>query len=151
MAGLRLNQDKCIFGIKKGKLLGCLVSSRGIEENPKKIAAIVNMKPLASKKQVQKLTGRLVALNRFISRSAEKGLPFFITLRSSGHFEWGHEQQQAFDEPKTYLIKLTTLSKPSPTVRAVLAKEKEHENKMKQFLVYSYQRPYEEQSSTILN
>jgi hypothetical protein len=164
MAGLRLNQDKCIFGIKKGKLLGCLVSTRGIEENPEKIAAIVNMKPLASKKQVQKLTGRLVALNRFISRSAEKGLPFFITLRSSGHFEWGHEQQQAFDEPKTYLIKLTTLSKPSPsttlllylaasptTVRAVLAKEKEHENKMKQFLVYSYQRPYEEQSSTILN
>ena len=50
--GLRLNLDKCIFGIKKGKLLGCLVSARGIEANPKKIAAIVNMKPPASKKQV---------------------------------------------------------------------------------------------------
>ena len=52
-AGLRLNPDKCIFCIKKGKLLGGLVSARGIEANPKKIAAIVNMNPPASKKQVQ--------------------------------------------------------------------------------------------------
>ena len=58
----------------------------GIEVNPEKIAAIVNMNPPASKKQVQKLTGRLAALNRFISRSAEKGIPFFRTLRSSDHF-----------------------------------------------------------------
>ena len=78
--GLKLNLDKCIFGIKKGKLLGCLVSARGIEANPQKIAAIVNMKPPASQKQVQMLTGRLAALNRFISRSAEWGLPFFRTL-----------------------------------------------------------------------
>ena len=47
-----MNPNKCIFGIKKGKLLGCLVSARGIEANPEKIAAIVNMKQLASKKQV---------------------------------------------------------------------------------------------------
>ena len=103
-----MNPDKCIFGIKKGKLLGCLVSARGIEANPEKITAIVNMKPPASKKQVQKLTGRLIALNRFILRSAKKGLPFFRTLRSSDHFEWGPEQQQAFDEQKIYLTKLTT-------------------------------------------
>ena len=45
-----MNPDKCIFGIKKGKLYGCLVSARGIEANPRKIAAIVNMKPPASKK-----------------------------------------------------------------------------------------------------
>jgi len=61
-AGLRLNLDKCIFGIKKGKLLGCLVSAKGIEANPEKIAAILNMKPPASKKQIQKLMGRLAAL-----------------------------------------------------------------------------------------
>ena len=82
-----MNPDKCIFGIKKGKPIGCLVSTRGIEANPKKIAVIVNMKPPTSRKQVQKLTGRLAALNRFISRSAEKGIPFFRTLRSSYHFE----------------------------------------------------------------
>ena len=51
-SGLKLNPDKCIFDIKKGKLLGCLVSARGIEANPEKIAAIVNMKPPASRKQV---------------------------------------------------------------------------------------------------
>jgi hypothetical protein len=91
-SGLKLNLDKCIFGIKKGKLLGYLVSARGIKANPEKIAAIVNMKPPTSRKQVQKLTGRLAGLNRFISRSAKKGLPFFRTLRSSDHFEWRPEQ-----------------------------------------------------------
>ena len=75
-----MNPDKCIFGIKKGKLLGCLVSARGIEANPEKIAAIVNMKPPTTRKQVQKLTDRLAALNRFIARSAKMGLTFFITL-----------------------------------------------------------------------
>ena len=48
-SGLKLNLDKCIFSIKKGKLLGCLMSARGIEANPKKIATIVNMKPPTSK------------------------------------------------------------------------------------------------------
>jgi hypothetical protein len=49
-SGLKLNPDKCIFGIKKGKILGCLVFARGIEANPEKIAAIVNMKPPANLK-----------------------------------------------------------------------------------------------------
>ena len=90
-AGLRLNLDKCIFGIKKGKLLGCLVSAKGIEANPEKIAAILNMKPPASKKQVQKLMGRLAALNRFISRSVKKGLPFFQNSSRLRPFRTGHE------------------------------------------------------------
>jgi hypothetical protein len=95
------------------------------------------------------LTDRLAALNRFISRSAERGLPFFRTLRNSDNFEWDPEHHQAFDDLKAYLTKLTTLSKSSPsatlllyiaasptTVSAVLVEEKEHKNKMKQFLVY---------------
>jgi hypothetical protein len=109
-SGLKVNPDKCIFGIKKGKLLGCLVSARGIEANPDKIAAIVNMHPPTNKKQVQKLTGRIAALSRFIARSAERGLPFFRTLRNAEHFNWGVEQQQAFDDLKAYLTKLTFLS-----------------------------------------
>ena len=79
-SGLKINPEKCIFGIKKGKLLGCLVSARGIEANPKKIAAMMNKKPPATKKQVHKLMGRIAALNRFITRSAKKGLPFFSIL-----------------------------------------------------------------------
>ena len=68
-------------------MLDCLVSARGIEANPEKIAAIINMKPPTSRKLVQKLTRWLAALNRFISISAKKGLPFFRTLQSSDHFE----------------------------------------------------------------
>jgi len=70
-AGLKLHLEKCIFGVSKGKLLGCLVSARGIEANPEKIDAILNMQPPTSRKLAQRFTGRLVALNRFISRSVE--------------------------------------------------------------------------------
>jgi hypothetical protein len=70
-SGLRLNPDTCIFGICKGKLLGCLVSARRIEANPNKISAIINMQPPTNRKQVQKLIGRLAALNMFIARSAQ--------------------------------------------------------------------------------
>ena len=48
--GLKLNPEKCIFGISKGKLLGCLVSTRQIEANPEKIDAILNMEPPTSRK-----------------------------------------------------------------------------------------------------
>ena len=78
-----------------------------------------------------------------------KGLPFFRVLRTSNLFEWGTEQQQAFDDLMNYLMKLTTLTKPlpgaalllylaaSPTaVSVVLVEEKENENKMKQFPIY---------------
>ena len=81
-SGLKLNLGKCIW---------CLVSARGIEANPEKIVAIMNMRPPATRKQVQKLMGRLAAVNRFIARSAEKGLPFFRILRNTEHFEWGPE------------------------------------------------------------
>ena len=87
--GLKLNPDKCIFDIKKGKLLGCLVSARGIEANPKKIVVIVNMKPPTSREQVQMLTSKLAALNKFISRSAKRWLPFFRTHLKLRSFRMG--------------------------------------------------------------
>jgi hypothetical protein len=71
-AGLKLNLEKCVFGVKKGKFIGCLVSTKGIEANPSNIEAILWMEPLSTKKGAQRLTGRLASLNRFISRSAEK-------------------------------------------------------------------------------
>jgi hypothetical protein len=82
----KLNPDKCVFGVSTGKLLGFLVSHRGIEANLEKIKAIEAMRPLAHIKDVQKLTGSLVALSRFISRLAKRALPFFKLLRKSGHF-----------------------------------------------------------------
>ncbi|KAL0457807.1 UNVERIFIED_CONTAM: hypothetical protein Slati_0407900 [Sesamum latifolium] len=63
--------------------------------------------------EVQRLTGRIVALSRFISKSAKKGLPFFKILRKGNNFEWTEECQRAFEELKAYLVKLPLLVKPS--------------------------------------
>jgi hypothetical protein len=101
------------FGVKKGKFLGCLVSTKGIEANPNKIEAILRMEPPNAKKGAQRLAGRLASLNRFISRSAERNLPFFEILKSAEVFQWGPAQQKAFEELKQYLIDLTTLTPPS--------------------------------------
>jgi hypothetical protein len=113
-AGLKLNPEKCVFGVKKGKFLGCLVSTKGIEANPSKIEAILRMEPPSAKKGAQRLAGRLSSLNIFISRSAERNLPFFEILKSAEIFQWGPAQQKAFEELKKYLIDLTTLTPPSP-------------------------------------
>jgi hypothetical protein len=73
---LKLNPTKCSFGVPAGELLGFLVSARGIEANPEKIQAIVTMRRPTQLKEIQQLTGRVVALSRFIARLGEKELPF---------------------------------------------------------------------------
>jgi hypothetical protein len=60
-----------VFRVSRGKVLGCLVSVKGIEANPDKIKAIVCTKPLKSRKEVQKLTSKIAALNRFMAKIAE--------------------------------------------------------------------------------
>jgi hypothetical protein len=149
-ANLRLNPEKCIFGIHKGKVLGCLVSTKGIEANPNKIKALIEMQDSVSVKDVQKLTGRVAALNRFIPRAAERSLPFFQVLRSSKNFQWSETQKQAFRELKYYLSNMTKLCPPEPrsplllyvsasnsVVSVVLVQEKEEEEgKFKQIPVY---------------
>ena len=84
---LKLNLEKCVFGVRRGKLLGCMITERGIEANPEKIKAIRWMKPPTTKKGVRNLTGRLASLKRFISRSAEKCLPFFKALKGAGKMQ----------------------------------------------------------------
>ena len=68
---IRLNPEKCVFEVPKGKLLGYIVSERGIEANPEKITAVSNMGPIRNVKGVQRLTGCLAALSQFISRLGE--------------------------------------------------------------------------------
>ena len=80
---MKLNPAKCVFGVALGKFLGFMVSQRGIEANPKKVQAIINMTLLKTVKEVQKLTGRIAALNRFVSRETDKCLPFFKTLKQA--------------------------------------------------------------------
>jgi len=74
---LRLNASKCSFGVGLGKFLGYMVTHRGIEVNPDQVKAINNLQPHRNPKEVQKLIGMIAALNRFISRSANKCRPFF--------------------------------------------------------------------------
>ncbi|GKV17254.1 hypothetical protein SLEP1_g27785 [Rubroshorea leprosula] len=109
---MRLNPAKCVFGVESGKFLGFMVSRRGIEVNPEKIKAIEEMKPPKLIKDVQRLAGRIGALHRFVSKSAEKCLPFFKILRFVAHkdetgklkkFEWTSECQTAFNDLKSYL------------------------------------------------
>jgi hypothetical protein len=77
----KLNPNKCIFGVPSGKLLGFIISHRDIEANPEKISAITNMKAPTRIKDVQKLTGCMAALNRFILKLGKRGLPFFKLLK----------------------------------------------------------------------
>ena len=64
---LHLNASKCSFGVVSRKFLGYMVTYWGIEVNPEKIKAINSLQPPRNPKEVQKLTGMTVALNRFIS------------------------------------------------------------------------------------
>ena len=80
---MRLNPNKCAFGVSSGKFLGFMVSYRGIEANSDKIQAILNMKPPQNVKEVQSLIGRVVALNRFVSKAIDKCLPFFKVLKKA--------------------------------------------------------------------
>jgi hypothetical protein len=110
----KLNPDKCVFGVTIGKLLGFLVSYRGIEAHPEKIKTIKAMRPPARIKDVQKLTGCLAALSRFISRLAERTLSFFKLLRKSERFVWTEEVEEAFQELKRYLTSPPIMEAPEP-------------------------------------
>lgn len=80
--GMRLNLAKCAFGVSSGKFLGFIIHSRGIDANPKKVQAIINMQPPRSVKETQRLIGRLAILAQFLSRSGDKCLHFFGSWRT---------------------------------------------------------------------
>ena len=105
---MKLNPSKCVFGVASGKFLGFMVSQRGIEANPKKVQTIINMVLPRTVKEVQKLIGRIAALNRFVSRATDKCLPFFKTLKWA--FAGTDECEAAFQELKRYLSNPPLLS-----------------------------------------
>jgi ribonuclease HI len=82
----KLNPEKYVFGVLARKLLGFIVSHRGIEANPEKIEAIMRMEPPRLQKKVQRLTGCMAVLSRFISRLGEKGIPFYKLLKRVDKF-----------------------------------------------------------------
>jgi hypothetical protein len=89
--GVKLNPEKCVFGVPRGMLLGYIVSQRGIEANPEKVASLERMGPIRDIKGVQRVLGCLAALSRFISQLGEKGLPLYRLLKKHEHFSWTAE------------------------------------------------------------
>ena len=81
---LKLNPEKCVFGVPSSKLLGFFVSQHGIEANPDKIKAIEQIEAPKQIKDVRRLTGSVAAMSQFISKSAERALPFFKILKKAG-------------------------------------------------------------------
>ena len=140
---MKLNPSKCAFGVSLGKFLNFMVSQRGIEANPEKVKAILEMSSPKTVKEVQSLTGRVAALNRFISKATDKCLPFFKTLKQA--FVWTEECETVFQELKCYLINPPLLSPskegedlflyPTISITAVSAALIKEENKI-QFPMY---------------
>jgi hypothetical protein len=110
----KLNSEKCIFGVPSSKLLGFMVSHRGIEANPTKVDTICRMNRPTGKKDVMKLTEMMAALGRFISKIREKGLPFFKLLKNFDKFQWTDEADQALEELKTFLASAPVMVPPAP-------------------------------------
>ena len=93
---LRLNASKCSFGVGSGKFLRYMVTHRGIEVSLDQIKAIHNLQAPWNPKEVQKLTGMIAALNRFISRSADRCRPFHLLMNKWKGFEWSEDCALAF-------------------------------------------------------
>jgi hypothetical protein len=110
--GVKLNPEKCVFGVPRGMLLGYIVSQWGIEANPEKVTALERMGPIRDLKGVQKVLGCLAALSRFISRLGEKGVPLYRLLKKHERFSWTAEAQEALDKLKASLTRAPILTPP---------------------------------------
>ncbi|CAJ2644769.1 unnamed protein product [Trifolium pratense] len=112
--GLKMNPLKCAFCVHAGDFFGFVVHKKGIEINQNKTKAIMETEPPGTKKQLQSLLGKVNFLRRFISNLSGKAQPFspLLRLKKGDVFEWGMEQQKAFDDIKAYLSKPPTLMPP---------------------------------------
>ncbi|KAJ9539548.1 hypothetical protein OSB04_032281 [Centaurea solstitialis] len=117
---MKLNPTKCSFGVRAGKFLGYLVTQRGIEASPEQVKAITEIQSPRNVKEVQKLTGQVAALTRFISRSSDKCPLFYNVLRKNQGFLWTDEHEKALQELKQYMTSPPLLTKP---VEVVLGSE----------------------------
>ena len=108
---MRLNPTKYTLGVASSKFLGFIISQRGIKANPEKISAVLELSPPRTIAEVQYLTGNVVALSRFVSKSAERCLHFFKTLRRAQDFHWNEDFLQV-TQRVPHLFSPTYKSKP---------------------------------------
>ena len=99
---MKLNPAKCAFEVSAGKFLGFIVKNRGIEANPDKIKAVLDMPSPSGIKEVQRLIGKIASLSRFVFRASDKCQPFFQVLKKA--FQWDTKCKEAFLALKTYLM-----------------------------------------------
>ncbi|XP_022027868.1 uncharacterized protein LOC110929071 [Helianthus annuus] len=114
---MKLNPGKCCFGVEEGNFLGVVVTKEGIKANPEKTQAMAEMRSPRSLRDIQQLNGRLIDLNRFLSKVADRTLPFMKVLKDclqTNKFKWTAEAEAAFQEMKAYIYKLPTLATPVP-------------------------------------
>ena len=111
---MKLNPSKCAFGVNVGKFLGFMVTQRGIEVNPDQIKAVIETFAPSSKKELQRLTGRLATLGRFIARFTDKLRSLFLALKGASTTGWTEDYQSVFEEIKRYLTQPPILSSPQP-------------------------------------
>jgi len=117
---LKLNPEKCVFGVEAGKFLGFLLTERGIEANYEKCAAIIAMGSPISMKEVQQLTGRMATLSKFVSTGGDQGHPYFQSLKRNNRFVWTRECEEAFVKLKEYLASPSVLCKPELGISLLL-------------------------------
>ncbi|XP_072074037.1 uncharacterized protein [Arachis hypogaea] len=109
---MRLNPAKCAFGMEAGKFLSFMITQREVEANPEKCRAILEMMSPKNLNDIQKLTGRLTALSRFLEASAQKAIPFFKLMKKGAPFKWETECEEAFQHFKRVLAEPPVLAKP---------------------------------------
>uniref|UniRef100_A0A2N9I5E6 Uncharacterized protein n=1 Tax=Fagus sylvatica TaxID=28930 RepID=A0A2N9I5E6_FAGSY len=111
---LRLNPNKCAFGVTSGKLLGFIVSGRGIEIDPAKVQAIRSMPAPKTEKEIRSFLGRINYIARFIAQLTATCEPLFKLLRKDVKIKWTEDCQKAFDKIKEYLLNPPILVPPTP-------------------------------------
>ncbi|XP_068475223.1 uncharacterized protein [Phaseolus vulgaris] len=111
---MRLNPEKCAFGVEGGKFLGFMLTHRGIEANPEKCKAITEMRSPNGLKEIQRLVGRLTSLSRFVPKLSERTRPIIKLLKKTTKFEWTDECEQNFQQLKAFLASPPVIQKSNP-------------------------------------
>ncbi|XP_052627003.1 uncharacterized protein LOC128133558 [Lactuca sativa] len=123
---MKLNPAKCTFGVEEGQFLGYYVTRQGVQPSPTKVDEFIKTATPNSLRDAQGLNGKLTTLSRFISKSVDKAMPLFHTLKGcieKNNSQWTNEAEKALQRIKEALHKLPTLATPIPreTLRVYLS------------------------------